>query len=937
MRVFINNINTYSGSCLCKTLDNIENEKCEIYGTVISQNESNEEDMYMYNYNNVKKIVSKTNKDKLLKYIVMSNLCIFDMHNTCIDEIEYIIRKLRNEEIKNKITFILISSIMTWNKTKRKFFKKKVEENGEGKTGENAEEKVEKNAEEKGEENHTVLKTQTSDQTNSIDDFEKNNIDKYRYIPEIFSEKDYLKRIPSSDYKELKTIETLILSLNSVKNINTYVVASGILYGNGENVFFPIFKNAWFSKDNQIIDKGDNFIPIIHVKGLCEYVKNVFLYKPKIKYLIAVDQEYVTQKDIIRSVANYMSGNNNYLSVSSYDSIFIKDSDKLCINLRFQCTQFWNPNQINKTDEEKKDSSEKDENESDKNGNSEVDSDENEDDENEESSKHDDSSEHDENSEYSEHSEGDEHEEDEKHEEGESCVKFHCQDGFTKNISILLTEFCEYRNLKSLKIIILGPPGVGKSFIAKKVCEHYNLKMCSIQILLDECKKNNYNFPEYYKNSLNNIEKSDKLNLNDLSLIFYKKLKSNECKFRGYVLDSFPRNYDEAKIFFESYSASNVVTSSNGFTISENEEMNKKDKKKNEKQGTNDGSEGDEASEEETENEVNDESKEDEQSNSSSKKTSSQSGTSENEDTSESEDESENEEESENEDESNESPKKGKKRDTKNDSEKNKECLYNDGKNIQPINNTILPEFVIILKSNEDLCRNRMMNLPKEEIIKGHNDEKGFERRYNKYVEENCRNDYLEFDKKNTIEDYFIENEIEVLNININEKSILDDILTNIYIYIEKNKKFYNFLPSTDEILKNKLHEQEIKLLNEKENLQKTEDNIANEELNKNDELIKAEKKRQQLLMEYQQQYIHNQSLPLRFYLIKNILPILTDALIYICKTKPKNPCLHIAEYLLENAHKYNVDENILPLIPPKKNEDQEDSPNDHPKETNIQ
>ncbi|VTZ67178.1 P-loop containing nucleoside triphosphate hydrolase, putative [Plasmodium chabaudi chabaudi] len=930
MKIFINNINTYSGSCLCKTLDNIQNEKCEIYGTLISQNESNEEDMCMYNYDNVKKIVSKTNKDRLLKYIVMSNLCIFDMHNTCIDEIEYIIRKLRNEEIKTKITFILISSIMTWNKTKRKFFKKKIEENAEGKIGENAET------------NDTALKTQASDKINSIDDFQKNSIDKYRYIPEIFSEKDYLKRIPSSDYKELKTIETLILSLNSVKNINTYVVASGILYGNGENVFFPIFKNAWFSKDNQIIDKGDNYIPVIHIKGLCEYIKNVFLYEPKIKYLIAVDQEYVTQKDIIKSVANYISGNNNYLSVSSYDSIFIKDSDKLCINLRFQCTQFWNPNQINITDEEKKDSPEKDENgsdknESDENDNSQVSSEENNDDEQDEQ---DENSEHGESSDHSEGGEHDEHDEGEKHEEGESCVKFHCQDGFTKNISILSTEFCEYRNLKSLKIIILGPPGVGKTFIAKKICEHYNLKMCSIQILLDECKKNNYNFPEYYKNSLNNIEKVDKLNLNDLSFIFYKKLKSNECKFRGYVLDSFPRNYDEAKIFFENYSASNLVTSSDGLTFSQNESMKKSHKKnkiKNEKQRSNDGLEGDEASGEETESEMDDESKEDEQSNSSSKKRSTQSGTSQNEDESENENESENEDESENDDETNESPKKNKKSDAKNDKEENKECLYNDGKNIQPNNNPILPEFVIILKSNEDLCKSRMMNLPKEEIIKGHNDEKGFERRYNKYVEENCRNDYLEFDKKNTIEDYFIENEIEVLNININEKSILDDILTNIYIYIEKNKKFYNFLPSTDEILKNKLHEQEIKLLNEKENLQKSEDNIANEELNKNDELIKAEKKRQQLLMEYQQQYIHNQSLPLRFYLIKNILPILTDALIYICKTKPKNPCLHIAEYLLENAHKYNVDENTLPLIPPKKNEEQEDSSNDNPKETNIQ
>ncbi|ETB59100.1 hypothetical protein YYC_03376 [Plasmodium yoelii 17X] len=899
MRIFINNINTYVGSCLCKTLDIIQNEKCEIYGTLASQNEENEENEEdMYNYNNVKKIVSKTNKNKLLKYITTSNLCLFDMHNTSIEEIEYIIRKLKNEEIKTKLTFILISSIMTWNKTKRKFVKKKIDEN----SGENNGEKSDEKSDEKG--------------------GEKNNIDKYRYIPEIFREKDYLKRIPSSNFKELKTIETLFLSLDSIKNINTYVVASGILYGNGENVFFPIFKNAWFGNDNQIIDKGDNFIPVIHVKGLCEYVKNVFIYNPEIKYLIAVDQEYVTQKDIIKSVANHMSANNNYLSVSSYDSIFIKDSEKLCINLRFQCTQFWNLNQVDAIAEKKKD----DPNELSEENSENSESEENR--ENSENSEHGEREESEENSEHGEREENSERGEREKRGEGEGCVKFHCQDGFVKNISILAREFCEYRNLKSLKIVIIGPPGVGKTFIGKKICEHYNLKICSIKTVLDECKKNNYKFPEYYTNNLNDDGKINKLNLNDLSLILYKKLKSNECKFKGYVLDSFPRNYYEAKMFFGKNSVSNVVDTSKDLTFLKNEKRRNSNKSKHSEEN------------EMSLSNVDYESEEDKSSNYSNKKTSSQSDISEDLDKLENEDQTNENSDSLNEDQTNENSdslneeqitensdnlsentKKNKKYDIKNDNEENK--------NIHPTNNPIFPEFVIILKSEEDLCRSRMMNLPKEEIIKGHNDEKGFERRYNKYIEENCRNDYLEFDKKNTIEDYFIENEIEVLNININEKSILEDILTNIYIYIEKNKKFYNFLPSTDEIFKKKLHEQEIKLLNEKENIKKKEDNIINEELNKNDELIKAEKKRQQLLMEYQQQYIHNQSLPLRFYLIKNILPILTDALIYICKTKPKNPCLHIAEYLLENAHKYNVDETSLPLIPPQKNEDQKDFPND--------
>ncbi|GAB66273.1 hypothetical protein PCYB_084340, partial [Plasmodium cynomolgi strain B] len=208
-----------------------------------------------------------------------------------------------------------------------------------------------------------------------------------------------------------------------------------------------------------------------------------------------------------------------------------------------------------------------------------------------------------------------------------------------------------------------------------------------------------------------------------------------------------------------------------------------------------------------------------------------------------------------------------------------------------------------------------MMNLPEEEIIKGHNDESGFERRHKKYVKENCRNDYFEFDQKKSIEDYFLEKDIDVFNVHINKDSSLDDVLTNIYIYIEKNIKFDNFLPSVEEILKEKLQKEEKELSLEKEKLLKKENELIGEEINKNEELIKAEKKRQELLLEHQQQYFHNQSIPLRFYLIKNILPILTDALIHICRTKPKNPCLHIAQYLLENAHKYNVEEAALDVL----------------------
>ena len=63
------------------------------------------------------------------------------------------------------------------------------------------------------------------------------------YIP--YSEKDFTLRKPSTKYESFKSLETLCLSAgNSKKNLKTYVLCSGVLYGNGEDVFFKHFKVA---------------------------------------------------------------------------------------------------------------------------------------------------------------------------------------------------------------------------------------------------------------------------------------------------------------------------------------------------------------------------------------------------------------------------------------------------------------------------------------------------------------------------------------------------------------------------------------------------------------------------------------------------------------------------------------------------------------------
>ena len=56
----------------------------------------------------------------------------------------------------------------------------------------------------------------------------------------------------------------------------TYVVAAGVLYGEGENMCHSFFKSAWHGDQPglKIFGDGQNVIPTIHVKDLARLVKD---------------------------------------------------------------------------------------------------------------------------------------------------------------------------------------------------------------------------------------------------------------------------------------------------------------------------------------------------------------------------------------------------------------------------------------------------------------------------------------------------------------------------------------------------------------------------------------------------------------------------------------------------------------------------------------
>lgn len=55
----------------------------------------------------------------------------------------------------------------------------------------------------------------------------------------------------------------------------TYVVAAGVMYGEGENMFHSFFKSAWHGEQPglKVFGDGQNVIPTIHVKDLARLTK----------------------------------------------------------------------------------------------------------------------------------------------------------------------------------------------------------------------------------------------------------------------------------------------------------------------------------------------------------------------------------------------------------------------------------------------------------------------------------------------------------------------------------------------------------------------------------------------------------------------------------------------------------------------------------------
>ena len=505
-----------------------------------------------------------------------NDIIIYNLDDANLSEVEFVIRGLKNLKYEKEKILIIISNIMTWAKTPLKTFTEeersspdfheeevpeikeeeikkveirpqpepeKVEEikpkeekkkekaskgKGKGKKGKKSKgkdkekEKVDKKTKDKGKKGKSKEKISPEKKEKEKVEEEKKNIEKVQKeqekdqakeaqkttdteskqtLPKIktyyYRESEYIKRIPSSRYSSYKMLENLALS-NTNPMLNVYVICPGFIYGCGEDFFFDYFRKAWIGgiPHMPIIGEGMNFLPTIHILDLVQIIRRIIEKKPIINYIFACDKtKNPTMKNIIRSISKGIGSIDiKNLNEFDIDEIDMPNFNELSIDIQIKSSKVT-----------------------------------------------------------------------------ENDFKWHCEKGIPDNMDLLRQEFNLYRGIKPLKIIISGPPCGGKTYIAKKIANQFKILHLTIPDIITWAQNLKNNLGEEMKRKMKeneekvavaqeeydkrkNKKKSDppfdptpyrKFDSEFIGKLLKEKIRGGECAGKGYVLDNYPKTYQD--------------------------------------------------------------------------------------------------------------------------------------------------------------------------------------------------------------------------------------------------------------------------------------------------------------------------------------------------------------------------------------------------------
>jgi adenylate kinase len=417
MRIWIHNCNSYIGKALAKELrrDKDDRGNNRLFGCLSGDGEKPAA---------VKKLLTRDDPKKAKRMEETIQRCstvIVDLFNSTLEDLQFIISALKVDpkanppritgEIqdadgnrKDFVTLILISSVMVWADTKVEASPTDIVEEAPTAT-------------EVVEEETPAEVVETGDSVEAKDEAVSPPTETVTG-PITLSDAHFEKRkpMPNTKYEQWLQRENLVRSCFSLEGsqVKCFIVGAGVLYGDGEETFTQIFKDAWLGvKSHQVFSPGHNIVPTVHVRDVARLVRQVAynqeLVPAEKPYFLAVDKvedsPIPTQANIIGGIVGEVSGPYDIPLVSAPElpqesEGVLQDAltEALSLNLTMEPSSLML----------------------------------------------------------------------------EETFEWHCHGGLLKNVRKVAEEFCAERQLRALRVIVSGPPSSGKTTLCKAVSEHFN-------------------------------------------------------------------------------------------------------------------------------------------------------------------------------------------------------------------------------------------------------------------------------------------------------------------------------------------------------------------------------------------------------------------------------------------------------------------------------
>ena len=210
------------------------------------------------------------------------------------------------------------------------------------------------------------------------------------------------------------------------------------------------------------------------------------------------------------------------------------------------------------------------------------------------------------------------------------------------------------------------------------------------------------------------------------------------------------------------------------------------------------------------------------------------------------------------------------------------------------------PSAVVILEADDESLSAKVLAYTEEQVVQGRTDEASFKKRLAEF-REHCG----ETNERSPVAFFESLCKMETLQIpagaDEGKERSAEELLETATTYCERKGKPFNYHPTEEETEAKRLAELEAKNAVEAAAAEeKKRDEDAEKDARRKRE--DAEQKRVHDIQENEKELLAARSLPLRKYLMSNVIPSLTEGLVETCRVDPEDPIDFLAEWLFKHS-----------------------------------